>query len=69
MPQKTKMPEEMIEKEIKVLIKELTKYDDLEYSIEREEALNEVRDKLVSIGKSVVPQLIERLNRLDAISC
>ena len=69
MPQKAKLPEEMIEKEIKVLIKELTKYDDLEYSIEREEALKEVRDKLVSIGKPAIPQLIERLNRPDAISC
>jgi len=68
MPQKAKMPEE-IDKQITNLIKELTKYDDLEYSIEREEALNKIRDKLVSIGKPAVPQLIERLNRHDAISC
>lgn len=68
MPEKSKKPEE-IEKEIKGLIKELMKYDDLEYSIESEEALNKVRDKLVSIGKPAVPQLIERLNRPDAISC
>jgi len=68
MPQKGKKPEE-IEKEINRLIRELTKYDCMEYSREREEELNEVVDKLVSIGKPAVPQLIEKLNRPDALSC
>ena len=68
MPQKGKKPEE-IEKQIKRLIKELTRYDRMKYSREREEELNEVGDKLVSIGKPAVPQLIERLSRHDAISC
>ena len=68
MPQKGKKPEE-IEKQIKRWIKELTKYDGMEYSREREEKLNEVRDKLVSIGKPAVPQLIEKLNRHGALSC
>lgn len=68
MPQKGKKPEE-IEKEINRLIRELTKYDGMEYSREREEELNEIRDKLVSIGKPAVPQLIEKLNRHGALSC
>ena len=68
MPQKGKKPEE-IEKQIKRLVKELTKYDGMEYSREREEELNEVRDKLVSIGKPAVPQLIELLKRPENQSC
>lgn len=68
MPQKGKMPEKK-EEELRRLIKELTKYDGMEYSRAREEELNEVRDKLVSIGKPAVPQLIEILNGHEAQSC
>ncbi len=68
MSKKGKTPEKK-EEELKRLIKELTKYDDMEYSRAREEELNEIRDELVSIGKPAVPQLIEILNRHEAQSC
>jgi len=52
-----------IEEEIKMLIRELKKHDDMKYSMEREEELKEIRDKLVFVGKPAVTQLIEVLNK------
>ncbi len=49
--------------EIKRLIKELKKYDGTKYSTKGKEELREIRDKLISIGKPAVSQLIEVLNR------
>ena len=68
MPQKGKMQGEK-EEELRRLIKELTKYDGMDYSRAEEEELNEVRDELVSIGNPAVPQLIEILNGHEAQSC
>lgn len=68
MPPKSKKPEE-IERKIKALVKELTKYDGMDYSSGREQELNEVRDKLVSIGKPAVSQLIKVLNRHEGQGC
>lgn len=45
------------------LIEELQKYDDMEYSPEREDELERIQDKLVSYGRAAVPQLIEILKR------
>lgn len=47
---------------IKNLIKELKKYDDMDYSREADKELKKVKDKLVSIGKPAVTELIEVLN-------
>ncbi|HDP37083.1 MAG TPA: HEAT repeat domain-containing protein [Candidatus Atribacteria bacterium] len=63
MTKKGKKPQKEIESKIKKLIKELKKYDGMEYSVEMEEELKEIEDKLVSCGKSAVPQLIEVLNK------
>ncbi len=51
-----------IEKEINKLIRELKKYDGIEYSRDREEELRKISHRLRSIGKPAVPQLIVLLN-------
>ena len=56
------------ETEIKKLIKALKRYDHGGYPRERERELEGIKDKLVSIGKPAVPQLIEVLNNHDTWS-
>jgi len=58
MTRKSKNLGKEIEGEIKKLIEELKKYDGMEDSREREEELREISDRLASIGKPAVPQLI-----------
>jgi hypothetical protein len=55
--------EKEIERKIKRLIKELKKYDGMDYSRERKEELEKIGDRLVSIGKPAVPRLIEVLDK------
>lgn len=58
------------ETEIEKLIHELKKYDkDEKYPQENEEGLKKTRDKLISIGKPAVPELINVLNNHDSWSC
>lgn len=59
---------EKIEEEIKKLIRNLEKCDDIKYPMERGKELKEIRDKLIFIGKSAVTQLIEVLNKHKARS-
>jgi len=47
------------------LTKILKKYDGVKYSREHDTELENVRKKLVSIGKAAVPELIEVLNNYD----
>lgn len=49
------------EKDLRTLIRDLKKYDNMEYSWEEEEQLKKIRDKLVSIGEPAVPLLLETL--------
>jgi hypothetical protein len=58
MTRKSKNLGKEIEGEIKKLIGELKKYDGIEDSREREEEPREISDRLASIGKPAVPQLI-----------
>ncbi|MCK4347516.1 MAG: HEAT repeat domain-containing protein [Thermoplasmatales archaeon] len=58
------------ETEIEKLIHELKKYDkDKKYPQKNEEGLKKTRDKLISIGKPAVPELINVLNNHDSWSC
>jgi len=58
------------ETEIEKIINELKKYDgNKNYPREERKELEKIRDKLVSIGKSAVPELIEVLNNYDSWSC
>ena len=58
------------ETEIEKLIHELKKYDkDEKYPQENGEGLKKTRDKLISIGKPAVPELINVLNNHDSWSC
>ena len=63
MAKKSKNSGKEIEGEIKKLTEELKRYDGMEYSREREEELKKISDKLASIGKPAVPQLIVALNK------
>ena len=63
MAKKSKNSGKEIEGEIKELTEELKRYDGMEYSREREEELKKISDRLASIGKPAVPQLIVALNK------